>query len=166
MWATSASAAPTPSPYRHNDFGGFRNILPPAQGKNANASQVAAFQANGTYPPHTSDRQLTMYSNLLYATPGLTAAQIGNYFKDASFGVHATNVERTYSPRDDVTIQRDRLGVPHIYGSSRLGTMFGSGYATGEDRLFMIDVLRHSARAQLSSFAGGSNAAMDGIRAD
>ena len=161
MLAASASAAPTPSPYRHNDFGGFRNILPPAQGKNANASQVAAFQANGTYPPHTSDRQLTMYSNLLYATPGLTAAQIGNYFKDASFGVHATNVERTYSPRTDVTIQRDRLGVPHIYGATRLGTMFGAGYATAEDRLFMIDVLRHSARAQLSSFAGGSNAAMD-----
>jgi acyl-homoserine lactone acylase PvdQ len=75
--------------------------------------------------------------------------------------VHASNVERTYSPRADVTIQRDRLGVPHIYGAGRLGTMFGAGYAVAEDRLFMIDVLRHSARAQLSSFAGGSNAAMD-----
>jgi acyl-homoserine lactone acylase PvdQ len=159
--AAVASAAPTPGPYQQNDFGGFRNILPPAQGANANASQVAAFQANGTYPPHTSDQQLTMYRDLLYAAPGLTASQIPNFYKDASFGVKPGNVARTYSPRGDVTIQRDQLGVPHIYGATRRGTMFGAGYAAAEDRLFMIDVLRHAARAQLSSFAGGSNAAMD-----
>ena len=39
--------------------------------------------------------------------------------------------------------------------------MFGAGYATAEDRLFFIDALRHAGRAQLSSFAGGANAAMD-----
>ena len=150
-----------PGAYKQNDFGGFRNILPPAQGANANANQIAAFEANGTYPPHTSDQQLSMYSNLLYATPGLQASQIPNFYKDASFGVMPANVERTYSPRGDVTIQRDQFGVPHIYGATRKGTMFGAGYAAAEDRLFMIDALRHAARAQLSSFAGGSNAAMD-----
>jgi acyl-homoserine lactone acylase PvdQ len=159
--ATASAAPPTPGPYQKNDFGGFRNILPPAQGANANSNQIADFEANGTYPPHTSDHQLSMYSNLLYATPGLQASQISNYYKDASFGVRAANVERTYSPRGDVTIQRDKLGVPHIYGSTRKGTMFGAGYAAAEDRLFMIDALRHAARAQLSSFAGGSNTAMD-----
>ena len=60
-----------------------------------------------------------------------------------------------------MTIQRDSFGVPHIYGATRAGAMFGAGYATAEDRLFMIDALRHAGRAQLSSFAGGSNAAMD-----
>jgi acyl-homoserine lactone acylase PvdQ len=159
--ATVSAAPPTPGPYQKNDYRGFRNILPPAQGANANANQIAAFRANGTYPPHTSDRQLSMYRDLMYATPGLTASQIPSYYKDASFGVAAGNVERTYSPRADVTIQRDRLGVPHIYGATRRGTMFGAGYAAAEDRLFMIDVLRHAGRAQLSSFAGGSNAAMD-----
>jgi acyl-homoserine lactone acylase PvdQ len=162
LLAAAASAAPpTPGAYQQNDFGGFRNILPPAQGANANSNQIAAFEANGTYPPHTSDQQLSMYRDLLYATPGLQASQIPNYYKDASFGVKAADVERTYSPRGDVTIQRDTFGVPHIYGATRKGTMFGSGYAAAEDRLFMIDVLRHAARAQLSSFAGGSNTAMD-----
>ena len=159
--ATGASAAPTPGAYQHNDFGGFRNILPPAQGADANIAQIAAFEANGTYPPHTSDRQLSMYTGLMYATPGLQASQIGNFYKDASFGAKPANVERTYSPRTDVTIERDKDGVPHIYGATRAGAMFGAGYATAEDRLFMIDALRHSARAELSSFAGGSNAAMD-----
>jgi len=167
LMASSASAAPTPSPYQTNDYRGFRNVLPPAQGANATFSQIGTHQAScqpppcESYPPHTSDRQLSMYRDLMYATPGLRASQIRDYYKDASFGVAAGNVERTYSPRGDVTVQRDRLGVPHIYGSTRLGTMFGAGYAAAEDRLFMIDALRNAARAQLSSFAGGSNAAMD-----
>jgi acyl-homoserine lactone acylase PvdQ len=36
--------------------------------------------------------------------------------------------------------------------------MFGAGYAAAADRLFLIDVLRHAARAELSSFAGGAEA--------
>jgi acyl-homoserine lactone acylase PvdQ len=162
VFVPSAGAAPAPRPYGHNDHGGFRNILPPAQGRNANLAQVAAFQANGTYPPHTSDQQLSMYTGLMYATPGLAATEIRTFYKDATFGTkHPGNIEGTYSPRGDVTIQRDGYGVPHIYGSSRAGAMFGAGYVAGEDRLFMIDVLRHTGRAQLSSFAGGANAAMD-----
>src|SRR4051794_12771564 len=125
--APIASAAPSPSPYHHNDFGGFRNILPPAQGANANLAQIGAFESNGTYPPHTSDQQLAMYTKLLYATPGLNASQIHTYYKDATFGVMAGHVARTYSPRGDVTIQRDRYGVPHIYGATRAGAMFGAG---------------------------------------
>ena len=41
--------------------------------------------------------------------------------------------------------------------------MFGTGYAGAEDRLFLMDVLRHTAEAQLASFVGGSpsNRAMD-----
>ncbi len=167
--AATASAAPTPGPYQKNDYRGFRNVLPPAQGASANATQIAAHQAScqqpppgcESYPPHTSDLQLRMYRDLMYATPGLRASEIAKYYKDASFGVRPGNVERTYSPRDDVTIRRDTFGVPHIYGATRRGTMFGTGYVAGEDRLFMIDALRHAGRAQLSSFAGGSNAAMD-----
>ena len=104
--APNADAAPAPSPYGHNDYGGFRNILPPAQGRSANLAQVAAFQANGTYPPHTSDQQLSMYTGLMYATPGLEATEIRTFYKDATFGTkHPGNIEGTYSPRGDVTIQ-------------------------------------------------------------
>ena len=85
-------------PYQTNDYGGFRNILPPGTDGNFNATDAAQFGCCGTYPPHAVD-QLSMYENLVYATPGLTAAQIPNYFKDASFGVPAGQVERTYSPR-------------------------------------------------------------------
>ena len=60
-----------------------------------------------------------------------------------------------------MTIVRDGFGVPHVYGRTRDGAMFGLGYAAAEDRLFFMDALRHAGRAELSSFAGGSNAAMD-----
>ena len=154
-------SGPTPQPYQANDGGGFRDILPPGTRGRYNALELAGFLANGTTVPHCCD-QLGMYRDLVYATPGLTAADIPKYFKDSSFGVKPANVERTYSPRSDVTIVRDKaFGVPHVYGRTRDGAMFGLGYAGAEDRLFFMDVLRHSGRGQLSSFAGGSNAAMD-----
>jgi acyl-homoserine lactone acylase PvdQ len=149
-------SGPQPQPYGANDGGGFRNILPPGENGFDNAPQLAAFEASKTRPPHNDD-QLAMYSDLIYAAPHLTEAQIPDYFKDATFGVKPGDVESTESPRSDVTIERDKgFGVPHIYGSSRAGTMFGLGYATAEDRLFFIDVLRHLGRAELTSFAGGA----------
>ncbi len=116
-------------------------------------SPTSSRRARG--PAHNSD-QLQMYEDLVYATPGLTEAQLTDYFKDATFGVKPEDVERVYSPRDDVTIVRDRFGVPHIYGATRAATEFGAGYVAAEDRMFFIDALRHAGRAQLASFAGGS----------
>lgn len=163
---TAAATAPANAqvqPYQSNDGGGFRNVLPSGQAGTFNALQLGQFVATGARPPH-SDDQLRMYENLVYATPGLTAAQLPQFFKDASFGVKPDDVERTYSPHPDVTIQRDKgFGIPHVYGRTRAGTMFGAGYAGAEDRLFFMDVLRNVGRAKLSSFAGGAagNRAMD-----
>jgi acyl-homoserine lactone acylase PvdQ len=152
---------PAPRPYQADDGQGFRDILPPGTRGRYNAAELAAFLATGATVPHCCD-QLGMYRDLMYATPGLQAAQIPDYFKDSSFGVPEGQAERTYSPRQDVTIVRDRaFGVPHIYGATRDGAMFGTGYVAAEDRLFFMDVLRHAGRAELSDFAGGSNAAMD-----
>src|SRR5215204_4883224 len=155
--ATALGAA---QPYQQNDGKGFVNIAPPGANGFASLPQIGAFvtspPGNRAYPPHSND-QLSMYGDLVYATPGLKPADVPKYFKDASFGVKADDAERTYSPRADVTIVRDKgFGVPHIYGETRGGTMFGAGYVAAEDRLFFIDVLRHLGRAQLSSFAGGS----------
>jgi acyl-homoserine lactone acylase PvdQ len=151
------TSGPAPGPYRQNDFGGFRNVLPPGENGFDNAVDLARFETSQTRPPH-SDDQLPLYGDLLSAYPSLNDAGVDRFFKDASFGVKPGDVERTYSPRQDVTIVRDRYGVPHIYGSTREGAEFGIGYATAEDRLFFLDVFRHLGRAQLSGFAGGAPA--------
>lgn len=152
----AAHAAPAPQPYGTNDATGFRDILPPGTNGRTNLLELATFRALGTRPSHNDD-QLAMYRDLAFAAPRLTAEDLPRFFKDATFGVRPGEAERTYAPREDVTIVRDRaFGVPHIYGADRDGAMFGIGYATAEDRLFLIDVLRHYGRAQLSSFVGGS----------
>src|SRR5256714_5390145 len=153
---------PTPGAYRENDFGGFRNVLPPGENGFDNAVDLARFEASQSRPTH-SDDQLPLYRDLLTNYRSLNDAGVDRFFKDASFGVKPQDVERTYSPRDDVTIVRDSYGVPHIYGSTRVGAEFGTGYASAEDRLFFMDVFRHLGRAQLSSFAGGApaNRALD-----
>jgi acyl-homoserine lactone acylase PvdQ len=157
--ATAHAAA---QPYRANDFGGFLNILPPGENGLANPQQLLAFEADSSQrPPHASD-QLAMYGDLVHVAPHLQAADIPKYFKDGSFGVKPDDVERTYSPRPDVTIERDKgFGTGHVYGDTRAGTMFGAGYIAAEDRLFFIDVLRHLGRAQLTSFAGGAKGNQD-----
>jgi acyl-homoserine lactone acylase PvdQ len=147
---------PAPQPYGTNDYGGFRDVLPPGTNGFDNAVQLGQFELTHARPPHNDD-QLGMYSNLVYAAPNLAAADIGRYYKDSTFGVPAGASASSESPRSDVTIVRDKgFGVPHIYGSTRSGLMFGIGYATAEDRLFFIDVLRHLGRSELSSFAGGA----------
>ena len=153
-------------PYGAHDAGGFRNVLPPGEAGVDNAAQLAQFQANGTYPAHFTDQQ-PLYDNLITGSPGLTNAQIPNYYKDATFGVKAGDVASTTTPRPGVTIIRDRkYGIPHIYGDTRADVMFGEGYAGSQDRLFLMDILRHTGHADLSSFIGGSpsNRAMDHVQ--
>ncbi|HEV3284082.1 MAG TPA: penicillin acylase family protein [Solirubrobacteraceae bacterium] len=162
-FAGAARAESPVLPYGANDAGGFHNVLPAGENGLDNAAQLAEFQLNGTYPAHFKD-QLPLYAGLIYASPTLTREQIPTYYKDATFGVKKGDLASTESPRSDVTIQRDSsFGVPHVYGSTRGGVMFGAGYAAAADRLFLIDVLRHAARAELSSFVGGAegNRAMD-----
>src|SRR5882762_4765116 len=115
-------------PYGTNDAGGFRNVLPPGEAGVDNAAQLAAFELTGAIPPNFNDQQ-PLYQNLVYADPTLTDAQVGDYFKDATFGVRSGGVTRTETPTAGLTILRDSYAVPHIYGQTRAAVMFGAGYA-------------------------------------
>jgi acyl-homoserine lactone acylase PvdQ len=48
----------------------------------------------------------------------------------------------SHSPRslaDDVTIYRDRYGVPHVYGRTDAATVFGFAYAQAEDHFRQLE---------------------------
>ncbi|MBS1884809.1 MAG: penicillin acylase family protein, partial [Actinobacteria bacterium] len=116
---TATAAANAVQPYGWNDAGGFRDVLPPGENGLDNLPQVLAFKATKTIPPHYDDQQ-PLYENLLYGAPTLTDEAIPNYFKDATFGVPANEVESQVEPKPGVTILRDKAyGVPHIYGETR-----------------------------------------------
>ena len=158
-----ALAAPTPSvgaavAAPDHCAGRCLDILPPGENGNATLADILANRALGTRPAHTDD-QLGPYAALAQAYPGLTAAQLGSFFNDSSFGVPAGQVASSISPRSDVTIVRDKAtGVPHITGTTRYGTEYGAGYAAAQDRLWVMDLFRHVGRGQLSGFAGGAAA--------
>jgi acyl-homoserine lactone acylase PvdQ len=132
------------------------DILPPGENGNATLADILANKVLGTKPAHTDD-QLGRYASLVDNYTGLTGSTLSNFFNDASFGVSASQVASSESPRSDVTIVRDKAtGVPHITGTTRYGTEYGAGYAAAEDRLWVMDVFRHVGRGELSSFAGGA----------
>ncbi|NUR63346.1 MAG: penicillin acylase family protein [Catenulispora sp.] len=138
-------------------LGQCNDILPPGENGSATLAQILWFKATGGRPGNTDD-QLGKYAGLVDGYTGLTNGTLGSFFDDASFGVPAGQVSSTLNPggRSDVTITRDKQGIPHIYGTTRSGGEYGAGYAAGQDRLWMMDVFRHVGRGQLSSFAGGA----------
>ena len=146
-------------PVTYQDYcapAGCLDILPPGQNGSATLVEILGHQVFGTRPKHSSS-QLDMYDDLVHHYDGLTQEGLDDFFHDASFGVGDAGIDREYSPRADVTITRDAAhGIPHVQGTTREGTMFGAGYAAGEDRLFLMDVLRRVGRGELTSFAGGA----------
>jgi acyl-homoserine lactone acylase PvdQ len=146
-------------PYRQDDYaqGQAFAILPPGEHGLYNAADIALFELFGTRPAGSSD-QYPKYENLIYGFPSLDDAHLSTYFNEASFGVKPGELTRTETPdpAQPVKIYRDKSDVPHIYGATDAATEFGAGYAAAEDRLFMMDVLRHFGRGTLSSFLGPS----------
>ena len=158
--ANAATTWTPPQPtYRLNDTakGGAMSILPAGENGLVNASQLAAFESNGTRPAGSQD-QLAPYINLIYNAQNLSNSQLHSYYNDESFGIASGNLVRTETPSTsvNVVIYRDKHDVPHIYGQNQSAVAFGAGYAAGEDRLFEIDVLRHYGAGNLSMFLGPS----------
>jgi penicillin G amidase len=62
----------------------------------------------------------------------------------------------------DVTVERDRWGVPHIRASSVQDLAEAQGYVMAQDRLWQMDLLRRIARGQLSEILGPATLKRDG----
>ena len=143
------------------DYGGFRSVLGVGEGQTVNGATLAQYEATNA-APGSFVNQLHEYSDVERVGPAFSAANLDEYYKDSSFGSLPGGVGSTESPKAGVTIVRDaRYSVPRIYGDNRPDTMWGVGYATAEDRLFLMDVLRRTARGTMSGLLGSSAAAMD-----
>jgi acyl-homoserine lactone acylase PvdQ len=157
---------PVGDPFLDCSEGKLFNIVPPGQTGTYSAADLAAAELGQGFPAHTRDQE-PLYANLINLAPNVTEADVSHFYKDASFMADLSNAERVETfpaPHDGTVILRDKqFGVAHIFGRTRADTEFGSGFASAEDRLFEMDVLRHVGRAQLTSFIGPSpsNEAMD-----
>ncbi|HTJ69292.1 MAG TPA: penicillin acylase family protein [Actinospica sp.] len=154
-----ATAAPNPQAKALSvvdDCGGrCYDILPPGENGNETLAQILLFKVFGTYPSN-SDDQLGPYQNLVTAATGLTDSQINQFYNSSALGVPSADVQSTESPETGVTIVFDDSGIPHITGTTRAEAEYGAGYAGAQERLWVMDLLRHLGRGELTSFAGGN----------
>ncbi len=61
----------------------------------------------------------------------------------------------------EVTIKRDRYGVPHVYASDTRGLFHGFGYAVAEDRLYQLEMARRSGNGSVAEVLGAEFVATD-----
>ncbi|WP_345801042.1 penicillin acylase family protein [Microbacterium sp. AZCO] len=62
---------------------------------------------------------------------------------------------------DEVTVQRDRLGIPVITASDSHDLLFAQGYVHAQDRFWEMDFRRHVTAGRLSELFGKSQLATD-----
>ena len=106
-------------------------VLPPGQSGFVSATGLAS----GTGSPHLTDQ-----SELF----------VGFRRKPATFGQPGT----TERPRPDVTIVRDRFGVPAVTAASTDAMWWGAGYAVAQDRLFQLELFRRATTGRLAEILG------------
>jgi penicillin G amidase len=63
--------------------------------------------------------------------------------------------------RDDVTVTRDRWGVPHIAARDEQDLFLAQGYVMAEDRLWQMEMWRRSAEGRLAEILGPGAVARD-----
>ena len=150
LLTTAAPGTAADQPAFEAGLRGFHSVLAYGQGQTANAVDLAANQANGTVPP-TFTSQGALYDKVITAQP--TGADLSGYYKDSSFA-QITGATETVGA---ATVMRDATyAVPHIYGQTRAAAMYAAGYATAQDRLFLMDVLRRTAEGSTAELLGPS----------
>jgi acyl-homoserine lactone acylase PvdQ len=156
-----AAAAQGPPPVSVPIFDGFRSVLAQGEGDSVNASALAAYEASGD-PPASFVNQQPLYVDIMPRAATLGPEDLDRYYKRTQFGAMPGGVASTTSPRQGVMIYRDAdFGMAHIYADTREHLMFGTGYATARERLFLMDAIRRTAKGTLAGLTGASAASGD-----
>src|SRR3954454_12269208 len=130
---------PTPPAITAPVFGPFRSVLAQGEGQSVTASDLAANQANGSVPDSFTSQQ-PLYVGVMPAARGLVPADLELYYKRTDFGQMPGDVMSYSEPRPGARIFRDQaFGMAHIWGDNRYNLMFATGYATAQERLFLMD---------------------------
>jgi acyl-homoserine lactone acylase PvdQ len=168
----------TPAP-ASQVFDGFHSVLAFGEGEGTSDQDLALFEANGTVPGADLNQD-QMYEGLEQAWPGFTDADLDTYYKDSDFAPEPTasqlaTIEASSAssaltgsppavetPEPGVLVVRQPpYYVPRIYASTRAEGMWAAGYVTAEDRLFLMDVLRHTSEGTMAELLGPSAAPED-----
>jgi acyl-homoserine lactone acylase PvdQ len=159
-------------------YQGFHSVLAFGEGESTTDADLAHYEATGQAPPSDLSQQ-QQYEGLEQAWPGFTTAGLGKYYKSSAFQAEPSTTQlltlqaqgnggdpgrpqNVEMPESGVTIVREPPDyVPRIYAATRAEGMWAAGYVTAEDRLFFMDVLRHTAEGTTAELLGPSAAPAD-----
>ena len=140
----------------------------------ASATCCRRARAGATTPPssarsspraqrcRTSTTSSSLYTDLIYATPGLADADIDSTSRTRASASSPTTSTAPTRPRDDVTIVRDKsFGVPHVYGHTRAARCSGSATRAPRTACSSWTCCATTATASSRRFAGGANVDTD-----
>src|SRR2546421_744641 len=157
----SPAGAQSPPPITVPAFGGFRSVLAQGEGQSITATDLAAYEATNK-PPDSFVNQQPLYVDIMPHAGTLTPSDLDRFYKNTTFGQMPGGVASVISPRAGVQIFRDKkFGMAHIYGDRRANLMFGAGYAAAQERLFLMDAIRHTAEGNLAELTRPSAASRD-----
>jgi acyl-homoserine lactone acylase PvdQ len=152
--ATTGTAASAPPAFVAGKSG-FHSVLAYGQGGSASALDLGRNLADDSIPASFTS-QAALYNRVI---AGGAVKDLSRYYKDSSFRRITGTSEK---PIAGATIVRDPVHqVPHIYADTRSAAMFAVGWATAQDRLFLMDVLRRTATGTTSELLGPSAVAAD-----
>ena len=145
--------------YRAHDYadGQAMSILPPGENGLVNATDAGRSSRPTGKRPANSEDQLGKYANLLYGYTDLTDSKLAQLLRRR---VVRREAGRRH-PHRDARGRRHDLPRParrpaHLRRHRRRRWPSAPGYAQAEDRLFLMDVLRHYGEGTLASFLGAS----------
>ncbi len=159
-------------------YSGFHSVLAFGEGESTTDADLAAYQATGRVPPSDLSQE-QQYEGLEQAWPGFTSADLSHFYKNSDFAAEPSSAQlltleaegnggdpgrpqNVETPEQGVTIVREPPDdVPRIYAGTRAEGMWAAGYVTAEDRLFFMDVLRHTAEGTMTDLLGASSAPAD-----
>lgn len=91
----------------------------------------------------------------LVGTSSVAAAVVGGLYLSLSLSLPALDQNVTSdSVKQQVSLERDRLGTAIIHASDRQDAAYALGYAHGQDRFFQMDLLRRNSAGELAEIFG------------
>ncbi|MEA2458593.1 MAG: hypothetical protein QOC95_1565, partial [Thermoleophilaceae bacterium] len=155
------STPPSPPALTVPAFGPFRSVLAQGEGQSVSATDLAANQATGAVPDSFVSQQ-PLYVGIMPQANNLTPEDLDRFYKPTTFGSMPGGVASVSEPLPGAQIFRDKqFGMAHIYSQNRHDLMFATGYATAQERLFLMDALRRTAEGTLAGLTGASAAPDD-----
>lgn len=141
-----SDSSSTSSSANNGNAGGARvlraeTVLPPGQSGNVSLLGQAQGSLSGSpasYGSHIDDQRELYWS--FRAKPAVLGTRPGS----------------PSSPKSGISIYRDDFGVPIVYADNTQDGWYGVGYAIAEDRLFLLDAVRRTAKGTLAELTGCS----------